>query len=57
MSDARQTADHARTHGLGLLAMWSLGRDRPCQHLTATAQENCSGAAQSPYTFARAMSP
>ena len=57
LSDARQLASYARSAGIGMLAMWSIGRDRACPRPVATAQDNCSGVAQAPDAFARALGP
>ena len=55
LSDARQLASYARRNGIGLLAMWALGRDRACPRQIASASDSCSGVAQTPFAFARAL--
>jgi hypothetical protein len=56
LADARTVSAFATGHGVGGLSMWSLGRDRPCPRGSAAgAQPTCSGVAQSPLAFARAL--
>ncbi len=55
-ADARQLVAFARSKHLGLLAFWSLGRDRQCPGgANPYAQPSCSSIAQSPFAFARAF--
>jgi len=55
LGDAAQLARYARTNGLGLVTMWALGRDRACSAPITAASDSCSGIAQTPFAFARAL--
>ena len=56
VSDARQLVGFARSKHLGLLAFWSLGRDRQCPGgAKPFAQPTCSSIAQSAFAFGRAF--
>ena len=55
LADAQQLAAFARSRHIGLLSMWQLGRDRACAKPVRTAQVDCSGVAQDPWQFARAL--
>jgi chitinase len=54
-ADALRVASFARTHHLGRLAFWAIGRDRACSKAHAHPQDNCSGVAASPLAFTRAF--
>jgi chitinase len=41
LEDAAETVDFAASHGMGMLSMWSLGRDHPCPD-QARASSDCS---------------
>ncbi|MEZ5401809.1 MAG: cellulose binding domain-containing protein [Bryobacteraceae bacterium] len=49
-ADAPRLFDFARAAGMGLLSMWSVGRDRACTG-TPSVSPTCSGVSQSPYAF------
>ncbi len=55
LADARQLRRWARTHRLGGLGMWQLGRDAQCTQPSASTQLDCSGVAQSAWAFSRAL--
>jgi hypothetical protein len=55
LEDARQVAKWARAGHIGMLGMWSLGRDSQCESPTTTTQDHCSGISQSPWAFSRAL--
>ncbi|MEV0847654.1 chitinase [Streptomyces sp. NPDC049954] len=57
LPDARRLHTFAVRNGLGGLSMWASFRDRPCPAPATrrTAQEHCSGLAQKPGDFARAL--
>jgi chitodextrinase len=50
LGDAASTLAAAQSEGIGLIAMWSMGRDVQCPGSNYVAS-NCSGVAQSPYAF------
>lgn len=58
LADARRLHAFAAHNGLGGLSMWASFRDRPCPGpiVRKSAQEHCSGVAQEPGDFARALS-
>ncbi|WP_344561816.1 chitinase [Streptomyces axinellae] len=51
----RTIARYARGHRLARLAFWSVNRDRPCGQLPYPAADRCSGVAQKPWEFSRAL--
>ena len=52
LTHARQVADFAALHHIGLVSMWSVNRDLPCPGGPSPwAQTACSSIAQSPYAF------
>ena len=53
LADARRVASFARSHRVGRMAFWALGRDIACPRPTTTARYDCSGMPQSPYEFSR----
>lgn len=55
LDDARKLAAWAAAQRIGFLGMWSLGRDRQCPSPSTTTQESCSGVAQSPWDFSKAL--
>ncbi|MDH6115056.1 chitinase [Kitasatospora sp. MAP12-15] len=55
LDDAKRLAAFATEKGMGLLAFWALGRDRPCAAVASYRSDGCSGAAQQPYDFTRAL--
>jgi hypothetical protein len=55
LTDARRLAAYARRARLGMLSMWQLERDLPCGRPERYAQTSCSGVAQRPFQFARAL--
>jgi chitinase len=54
-SDAIRVTSFARTHHIGRLAFWAIGRDRACPQPHAHPQDNCSGVTASPLAFTRAF--
>jgi chitinase len=55
LADARRVASFAKRHHVGRTAFWALGRDRECTRPQSVAADNCSGVAQRPLAFTRAM--
>ncbi|MFE9249948.1 chitinase [Streptomyces sp. NPDC007088] len=57
LADARRLRAFAVHNGLGGLSMWASFRDRPCPGpvVREEARERCSGVAQKPGDFARAL--
>lgn len=55
LADARRLAAWARAHHLGSLSMWQTGRDVQCKQPTTSTSIDCSGVAQRPWAFARAL--
>jgi hypothetical protein len=55
LADARALAVRARSLGLAGLHDWSLDRDTACASSAPAAQSDCSGVAQAPFDFARAL--
>ncbi|OEV07312.1 chitinase, partial [Streptomyces nanshensis] len=53
--DFRTVAAHARKHGLGRLAFWSVNRDRPCGGRPYPAEDACSGVAQRPWEYTKTL--
>jgi len=45
VADAEQTRAFAEEHGVGLLGMWSVNRDHPCDTDVEWAQSDCNGRA------------
>ena len=52
LADAQMLYDFADQNGIGLLSMWSLGRDKSCPNNGAYVSPVCSGIVQQPYAFA-----
>lgn len=57
LSDADQLLRFASGNRIGSLSMWSLNRDRPCEHPDPAVSPLCSGISQHPYEFARVLRP
>jgi hypothetical protein len=55
VADASTVRRFAQAHRIGLLSMWSLGRDTPCASSVTGAQPDCSGLAEPELRFARAL--
>jgi hypothetical protein len=55
LADARALTAFARAHRLGLLAMWSVARDRACGRPGGSAQDGCSGVVQAPNAFSQLL--
>jgi hypothetical protein len=55
LADAATVQAWASQNHIGMLGMWSLGRDEQCPALFPVAQPNCSGVAQNKYAFAKAL--
>lgn len=55
LQDAAQLAAWARSHGVGEVAMWSVGRDVACPSGQSYVSPTCSGVAQQPWAFSRAL--
>ncbi|MFI7240891.1 chitinase [Streptomyces qinglanensis] len=55
VADFRTIARYARERRLARLAFWSVNRDRPCGTLPYPAADRCSGVAQRPWEFTRAL--
>jgi chitinase len=55
LAEATRVAGFARSHGVGRLAFWALGRDGQCATKHVKPQYNCSGVAQAPLAFTRAF--
>lgn len=55
LADARQVAGWAGKGHIGMLGMWSLGRDSQCDGPVTTTQGNCSGVQQNPWGFSEAL--
>jgi hypothetical protein len=55
LDDAHKLADFASEANLGMLGMWQLARDRECDEPTTETQLDCSGVAQQPWDFSRAL--
>ncbi|MBE9499004.1 hypothetical protein IHE61_12660 [Streptomyces sp. GKU 257-1] len=55
VADFRAIARYARERRLARLAFWSVNRDRPCGRLPYPAADRCSGVAQRPWEFTRAL--
>lgn len=54
--DAPLLLNYAQTKGLGMLAMWSVGRDRACPG-SPNVSPTCSGVAQADWAFSNAFRP
>ena len=53
-ADASQLVKFASSKHLGMLALWSAGRDKQCPGgAKAWAQATCSSVAQSPFEFSK----
>ncbi|AWS42935.1 hypothetical protein DKM19_17735 [Streptosporangium sp. 'caverna'] len=50
---ANQVAEFARSNGIGMLSMWSTGRDVSCPGSADTFGPNCSGVTQEPWDFSK----
>jgi chitinase len=50
-NDAQALYNAARTNQIGLVAMWSVGRDQSCPNNGAYVASNCSGIVQTPFQF------
>jgi hypothetical protein len=56
LSDARLVREFADQRGIGLISMWSLGRDAECTDTKAPQpRDNCSGVKQAPLEFLRTL--
>jgi hypothetical protein len=55
LADARRVAAFATHHRVGRTAFWALGRDQACAQPQAAASSTCSGLAQPPLAFTRAL--
>lgn len=53
--DAQTVLDFARSHGVGRLGIWSLGRDRGTCAQRVAAQPDCSGTAQKDYQYTQQL--
>ncbi|HZZ12079.1 MAG TPA: chitinase [Paraburkholderia sp.] len=51
-ANAKSLLSFAQTNNLGLLANWSVGRDKSCPNNGAYTAADCSGVVQKPYDFA-----
>jgi chitinase len=56
VEDASAVRDYARTHQIGSIGFWSLGRDNGDCPGRLAASPRCSGISQAPYAFTRALS-
>jgi hypothetical protein len=55
VADARSVYKFARTHHVGRLAFWAVGRDQRCARPSPSAKSNCSSVVQSRLAFTRAF--
>jgi chitinase len=55
LSDAARVTRFARSHHVGRVAFWAMGRDRQCTGATTPAQYNCSSVSQAPLAFTKAF--
>ena len=55
LGDAAQLVTWAKQRHVGMLGVWSLGRDRACVKPQAEAQNDCSGVAQQRWDFSHAL--
>jgi hypothetical protein len=55
LADARSVRAFARSHHVGRLAFWAIGRDKRCATPSRRAKSNCSSVAQSRLAFTRAF--
>ena len=55
LDDAAQLAGWAGRRHIGMLGVWSLGRDRACARRRAQAQDHCSGVSQRRWDFSHAL--
>ncbi len=53
--DAQTVLDFARSHGIGRLGIWSLGRDLGTCAKRVAAQPDCSGTAQQDYQYTKQL--
>jgi chitinase len=54
-ADAQTVLDFAKSHGIGRLGIWSLGRDRGTCATRVAAQPDCSGTAQADYQYTKQL--
>ena len=55
VEDARDVAALAAAHDVGMLGVWSLGRDIQCLAPVTTKQSDCSGVDQEKWAFTKAL--
>ncbi|HEX3908169.1 MAG TPA: chitinase [Mycobacteriales bacterium] len=55
LADAKALDRFAATHHLGRVGFWSIGRDRTCTGSAPQPRSTCSGVAQHPLAFTRAL--
>jgi hypothetical protein len=55
LRDARKFVRWARRAKLGMISMWSLGRDRRCARPTRRSRDDCSGVAQRRWAFSKVL--
>ncbi|WP_314172473.1 chitinase [Streptomyces winkii] len=55
VEDFRTIAGHARKHGLGRIAFWSVNRDRPCGGRPYPAEDSCSGVRQKAWEYTKVL--
>ena len=55
LDDARRLVTWAAQQHVGMLGVWQAGRDRACARPTTSTQIDCSGVAQAPWAFSRAL--
>jgi hypothetical protein len=55
LADARKLVAFAKKKHLGMLAMWSLGRDRPCSPPTSSTSSICSSVGAPAWAFSKAL--
>lgn len=55
VQEAHDLTAWANDAEVGMLGMWALGRDKPCEGPTTQTSPDCSGVAQRPWDFAKAF--
>ena len=55
VDDARDVAAFAAAHDVGMVGVWSMGRDIQCLAPVTTKQPDCSGIDQEKWAFTKAL--